>query len=838
MITVTDTSGFVVDNPVIFVGTTIGGLIAERVYYISAINDSTTFTVSETEGGSAKTLTTAVGEVIVKTAPGSRVLTSESGTMLGNTTSAKAMLTPGYGLMNVLFSTPIFGGVSPGTTYYIHSINEGAINTISITATDNGASPVALTDSLGSMQFGQVGWDHVDSGKPAEMTLDSSSQYFIEPRTTFSEPEFSQLSATITTQAPGTSYVDVSYGNGYFIAIPNQDQTISISDDGVTWTAATLPISAPWRGIAYGNKFWVITSASDDIGDPGSKVLYSSSNGASWKTSYLPTKDNWSLITYGNGVFVASSNVNNNSVAYSTDYGRSWSLGTGIDVSWMGIAYGLGKFVMVSLFYASGYSDDGITWYETSTGLSSGLCTSIAFGNGRFVIVGNSLTPVYSFDGINWEASPYTIDADYVEYGQGVFVATKISGTVAYTSEDGYLWKVRSVTNNSGGFMAYGLDDTDVGVFSVISTTNSASVISAGCRAKSGVDVVSNKITSVTAWESGSGYISQPTVSFFDPNATDIVETETRKGNGVLSGPSFVNPGQGYNTSSTEISINGNGFADDYQIGLTVVCDNITQLPRPGDNLNFENNDIIYKVTSARILDNTVMPNLKVAIQVSPEMTTQLSPAHDDEVVIRQQYSQVRLTNHDFLNIGFGNFEDSNYPGLPEPNTTELAPQNQAVETNYGRVFYTSTDQDGNFKVGSLFGVEQATGIVTLSASQFDLGGLSQLSLGGIAIGGSGVVINQFSTDPTFVANSNNIIPTQKAIKSYISGRLSQGGSNTFTGQTIAGRVIIGGPDKIDNTVPQGIEGSSVEMDQRVNFTGNVDGDMIALHYFIKSWVR
>ena len=37
--------------------------------------------------------------------------------------------------------------------------------------------------------------------------------------------------------------------------------------------------------------------------------------------------------------------------------------------------------------------------------------------------------------------------------------------------------------------------------------------------------------------------------------------------------------------------------------------------------------------------------------------------------------------------------------------------------TNGGRVFYTSTDQDGNFRVGELFEVEQSTGIVTLNAS-------------------------------------------------------------------------------------------------------------------------
>ena len=71
-----------------------------------------------------------------------------------------------------------------------------------------------------------------------------------------------------------------------------------------------------------------------------------------------------------------------------------------------------------------------------------------------------------------------------------------------------------------------------------------------------------------------------------------------------------------------------------------------------------------------------------------------------------------------------------------------------------GRVFYTSTDQDGNFRTGELFEVEQATGIVTLNADLFNLSGLSELSLGGVVLGGTEVVIREFSTDETMSANS------------------------------------------------------------------------------------
>jgi len=225
-------------------------------------------------------------------------------------------------------------------------------------------------------------------------------------------------------------------------------------------------------------------------------------------------------------------------------------------------------------------------------------------------------------------------------------------------------------------------------------------------------------------------------------------------------------------------------------------------------------------------------------------MTVGLSPTNGRLVSVRTKYSQVRLTNHDLLNIGFGNFEQSNYPRLPE--TTVLSPQNEAIESNFGRVFYSSTDQDGNFRVGKLFAVEQATGIVTLSASQFGLSGLSELKLGGIAVGGNSVIITQFSTDSTFVANSNNIIATQKAIKAYLGARLSQGGSNTFTGELTAGTVKVGGPDKIQSTVSEGNDGSVVNMTSLTNIRGvgdgvdaaygAWDGDGMAMFFFQKSF--
>ena len=132
---------------------------------------------------------------------------------------------------------------------------------------------------------------------------------------------------------------------------------------------------------------------------------------------------------------------------------------------------------------------------------------------------------------------------------------------------------------------------------------------------------------------------------------------------------------------------------------------------------------------------------------------------------IRYRYSQVRLTAHDFLDVGTGSKANTNWPGLP------LSPNVPAYETDEdrpGRVYYVSTDQDGNFAVGKYFRVEQATGKATLDASAFDLSGLSSLRLGSIGAQ-LGAAINEFSTDGTMAQNSNEKVPTQAAVVTYVS---------------------------------------------------------------------
>jgi len=829
LITVTSTSGFVVNQPIVFTGQTFGNIAVETVYYILAINNSTTFTISQTQGGNAAVLSTGTGNLVARTSPGDQTLTTAGpSAFTATTTSAKRLVTFGVGTMNATLSTSLFGNVTSGGLYYVATIGS---NYITVSANSNLTPTFTLTTASGTMSIASPGWDHVIPGTPIPTSLDTTTIYYIEPRPIFSDPPFTQSSVSLISQGIGVAYVSIAYGNNYWIAIPNANNIAAGSSNGSTWTTIALPITGTWTGIAYGNSYWVI------VGSGSNQALYSAAAGAGWKTSTLPQSTSWSQVAYGIGIFVAIATGTNFS-AYSTNYGATWQAGTGMPSgTWTSLTYGGGIFLAVSA--ASGttaYSTNGSSWTQGSLP-SATTWSSVTYGNGRFVAVSSTAsTTAYSFNGIQWYSSNLTITATSVVYGQGVFLATNSGGTSAYISDDGFTWKTKTVSANTIGASSFGYIGTSGatqynGVFITVGGQSVGSNISAGIRPKGRATVVANTITTISEWEPGSGYTSAPTLVFTDPNATSIATITPRISNGSLGNPTITVRGLGYSVNSTYIAISGNGYANTYQTGYILIVNNLTALPSPGANITITGNTNVYKVSSATAIFGTTAPNIEANIQLNPNITTVLSPADGTVVSIRSKYSQARLTNHDFLNIGFGNFVNANYPNQSLIVTNSIQ-SNQTVENNYGRVFYTSTDQDGNFKVGGLFGVQQSTGIITLSAANFGLNGLSSLSLGGIAVGGSSVVITQFSTDATFAANSDSVIPTQKSIKTYLASRLSQGGSNTFTNQLVAGVVSVGNPNILGDQIPKGLAYSALQVKPKMKIL-SVDGGLTALNFFM-----
>ena len=150
-----------------------------------------------------------------------------------------------------------------------------------------------------------------------------------------------------------------------------------------------------------------------------------------------------------------------------------------------------------------------------------------------------------------------------------------------------------------------------------------------------------------------------------------------------------------------------------------------------------------------------------------------IEAASGQEFDIRLKYSQVRLTGHDFLLVGTGGKAATGWPDVNQANASQV---NEVFEDFPGRVYYVSTDQDGNFRVGEFFTVEQATGKATLDANSFDLSGLSSLRLGSIGAQ-LGAAINEFSTATDLGGDQSRdtACPTQLAVKTYVDNQTGGG---------------------------------------------------------------
>jgi hypothetical protein len=679
-------------------------------------------------------------------------------------------------------------------------------------------------------------------------------------------------------------------GNGgNFVAPVTGSATAGLWNGGTAWTTTTLPAGSNWTGIASGEdlteiaagdiiegkaykiktvadtffnaenvgaglnsagEYFVAGSATPTgdgivtevlevavaIASGTNTTARSVDGGTTWAAGgNLPSSTTWTSVAYGQGRWVAIAS-GGTATAYSEDGGATWTAGGALPATadWISIAYGAGVFVAIAEdgTDVARSPDGGETWVG-GTGLANSDWNSVAFGNNRFVAVSKTSGTVaaYSLNGIAWSAAtlPTTAVWTSITYGQGVFLAVS-STSAAATSEDGIVWTARSIdTSNSVG-AAYG-DISQQGIFATISSTGTAntSKVLAGARTKARALVADNRIFSVNITEPGSNYATAPTMTIADPSEVFELPHQVRIGNGVLANPSFINRGTQFVASNAEvISSLSDGVADFLQNGIFVAVRRITQRPVPGSNIVFAHlPERTFKLVQVLTFRGDEDGSYTAFYQISPSLTVSESPTEGTGAETRIRYSQVRLTGHDFLDIGTGNFTTTNYPNDPLEGFGAL-PNNETVENNGGRVFFTATDQDGNFRVGDLFSIEQSTGIATLNADAFNISGLQELNLGNVTLGGGSATVTEFSTDPFFTADSDNIVPTQRAIKAYIASQIGGGGATLNVNKIIAGNIEISGNQILNVT------GESIKMKATFEFRKGITGYPLSWNYFLK----
>lgn len=615
-------------------------------------------------------------------------------------------------------------------------------------------------------------------------------------------------------------------------AIPNTGRQFMFSSDVNTWTTdteASVPTGITWNCIAAGSLtaddyFVVLPNAS-------STALYTT-QGNNWQTATLPQSGNYSAVAFGFNRFIGVRSDSATPVI-STN-GTSWANGAGSlpgSTAWTSITFGGGKFVAVATGgTVAAYSLDGTTWVG-ATLPSSTTWNSVAYGNNRFVAVNaNGTAAAYSLDGITWVAVSSPPGGNKVSYAQGVFVVTNAAatGTTIWTSEYGILWTSRTVASGRWGRAAFANPNWTPRWVAISTDTAGTSpsstnilTFTTGATTQARAKVTDGKITLIRIAEPGSNYATAPTMTITDPNNIFEAPTEVRIGDGVLANPSFTNRGISYATATAEVT--GNGYADIFQYGSYADVKNLLTVPVAGSNVEFSSLPGRYfKLVNITNLAGTGPYTAR--FQISPPIEIIDSLPHDNTFEVRIRYSQVRLTGHDFLDIGTGNFTSTNYPGLPLQNPLQ---DSETVESGGGRCFFTSTDQDGNFRVGDLFTIEQATGTATLNADAFNIAGLQELQLGSVELGTGGATISEFSTDPFFTADSDSVIPTQRAIKAYIASQIGSGSSTLNVNTLTAGSIFV------STNVITTTTNLKIDVETKMNFKGGVDGYPVAMNLFL-----
>lgn len=281
----------------------------------------------------------------------------------------------------------------------------------------------------------------------------------------------------------GYYWTDVAYGDGKFVAVAERSggtsSTISAqqgvySQDGITWKTMNLPSAQHWGKICYGAGVFVTLSNGNivpGVGDTTDSFAGAwSTNGTSWTQFKAPLKTRFGPLIFGKDKFLAITNesgVTSHPYMYSTD-GKSWVSQTGFPIVCADITYGADKFVAVANQGAIAYSNDGLSWTETTLsnapwyGKNLQRCR-ICYGQGKFVVLTENTSSqtacCYSTDGLNWYWAmlPQSIQdskfkATSIAYGNGVFIAVDDSqyygSSQCLYSYDGANWSLCDFTGS------------------------------------------------------------------------------------------------------------------------------------------------------------------------------------------------------------------------------------------------------------------------------------------------------------------------------------------------------------------------------------------------------
>jgi hypothetical protein len=190
------------------------------------------------------------------------------------------------------------------------------------------------------------------------------------------------------------------------------------------------------------------------------------------------------------------------------------------------------------------------------------------------------------------------------------------------------------------------------------------------------------------------------------------------------------------------------------------------------NRLGGSNRPAIGQVFDAGGATRTITGAVAIAGGYTVTFYPSLTSAYAGGSISFYQRSQITTGAHTMEYVGSG----TNYLALPWNGGIPIQ-ANEIVETNGGRVFSSTTDHLGDFRVGDQFSVNGTTGEVTINTSSFNISGLNQI--GPFSRDGGqtsvGVQLREVSNNSTLLASTGaadgNTAPTQLAVKSYTDGK-------------------------------------------------------------------
>ena len=816
LITVGSTSGLTVGDTIIFSTTrtgditnpAFGGIAANVTYYITGIITGTSqisisaSNINSTAASTIASATSSTGNLITLanasgiTAGDPIVFTAVTTARNLTATSASGNLVTLSSVTNLLQGESIvFTSVTQTPTLLATNATGNLITVGSTTGLTTGMSIIPTVASA-----------------TTNATATTNASFTTSGGTTIGSANAAQITGTIV----GTTLTVVSVTSGTV----QQFQTITgagialgtyiVSGSGTTWTVSiphavtsitlNLAINTVTIGTVTGGTpavGHVLTGGSVVAGTWLVANIAGSGTGSTWYASHAQSlgstaiSGTLNLVTIGatTGLTIGQSFVtggagNFGGLAISTTYYITKVIST----TQVGIATAYGATADQVVSTATGTL--AVTIGGILGGLASGTTYYIASISGNTITVSNSasLSPVQAVTNSSalttgWTSLSGSIFGGIVS-GTTYYVASPPAGNQVTLSTSPTLSPVLSVTQGAGSWT--GVSGTVFGGL-VSNNTYYVLTVNSGTNQVTVSGTFNGSTFAVT--QGASAWIASPggrnltlstatgTMAWYDSRfayGTAITLT------GVTGSPSGTGPYTvGFTFGSTtapttnryyRISGNSNPLYNGLWLCTASSTTSIT--------LQYPNDPGVYGTgTTIVTRENTNGTSTTLGISkpfgTSAAATLRLGYPAGSPAQITTRISTCRATGHDFLDIGTGSYSTTNYPYQIYGNPANARqPQQETYEEGVGRCFYVTSDQNGIFRVGKFFTVDQGTGTVTFSAS------IALSNLDGLGFK-RGVVVSEFSTDNTMTNNAPEIVPVQSAIRGYIDKRLGldHGGS-------------------------------------------------------------